>query len=121
MAKIYTTSKVEWVKGALNDEWPYAIQRDGRGGLYTRRTQPYQGGMDRSHWDLLYNIARMCGKKTVYFREIEVTVDELAEALSEMLDCHILPMQVLKWTGKKVLNAGEFLALHAWLKERGIG
>ena len=65
-------------------------------------------------------LAGMCGKD-LYFVDMEVSVDELAQALSEMLDCHFLPLQVQKWTGKKVLNVDEFRAFVDWLRERGIG
>ena len=64
MAKIHLTNTISRFTGWINSEWPYSLQRDGRGGLYTHRTQPYLGGKDRSHWDLLIDLARMSGDTT---------------------------------------------------------
>ena len=119
MAKIFLSKRVEYVTGLLNFQLPFILQRDTKGGVYTRRTEPYMGGYDDSHWQFLCMIAKMCSQR-LHISEIEVSVNEIAEALTEKKNCQFLPMQILKWTGKKVLNSEEFLELDKALKERGM-
>lgn len=119
MAKVFLSSRVEQVTGLLNLHLPFALQRDRNGGVYSRRTQPYIGGFNDSHWKYLQELADMCRNK-LYVVEIEVSVNEIAEALSEKKNCHFLPIQILKWTGKKVITSQEFLNLSQELAARGI-
>ena len=119
MAKVFLSDRVEKLTGLLDFQLPFILQRNNKGGVYTRRTQPYTGGFDDDHWEFLCMIAKMCSQR-LHISEIEVSVNEIAEALSEKKNCHFLPIQILKWTGKKVLNAEEFLELDAALKERGM-
>lgn len=119
MAKVFLSNNVKYLTGLLNFQLPFILQRDSKGGCYTRRTQPYAGGFDDSHWQFLCMIAKMCSQR-LHLSEIEVSVDEIAEALSEKKNCHFLPIQILKWTGKKVLNSNEFLELDKALQERGM-
>lgn len=120
MAKVYLSPRMKEMVGNLQAGLPFTLQRDGKGHIYSRRTSPYCGGFDDSHWEFLKSLADMC-LNGLYIVQIDVSVDEIAEALSEKLDCKILPLQVLKWTGKKMLTAQEFLDLASWLAERNIG
>lgn len=119
MAKIILSNRVEKLTGWLKHELPFILQHDNKGSVYTRRTKPYMDGFDESHWQFLCIIAQMCSQH-LHIEEIEVDVNEIAEALSEKKNCHFLPIQILKWTGKKVLNSEEFLELDKALKERGM-
>lgn len=120
MAKVYLSPRMKEMVGNLQAGLPFTLQRDGKGHIYSRRTSPYCGGFDNAHWEFLKSLAEMC-LNGLYIVQIDVSVDEIAEALSEKLDCKILPLQVLKWTGKKMLNAQEFLDLARWLADRKIG
>ena len=120
MAKVILSSRIKHLVGILESDYPFMLQRDSKGNTYTRRTQPYRGGADSSHWDFLKLLVDMCGNG-LYIIQIEVSVNEIAEALSEKCNCHFLPLQVLKWTGKKDLNAEEFSTFASWLEKHGIG
>ncbi len=119
MAKVYISSNIKDFSGLLNSKWPYVLQKDGKGGIYTRRVRAYEGGFDASHWKFLCALAKLCDNR-LYITDIEVSADELAEALSEKHACKFLPLQVLKWTGQKSLHVKEFKQFDAWLKEHGI-
>jgi len=120
MAKIYLSPRLKQLSGILKSDYPFTLQRDQKGHIYSRRTHPYCGGFDDSHWEFLKLLVEMCGNG-LYISQIEVSVNEIAEALSEKLDCKFLPLQILKWTGKKQLNAQEFSTLQKELAIRGMG
>lgn len=118
MAKLFLTNRVDSLTGSLKKDSPYIIQRDKDGGFYSRRIDPYRGGFDESHW-IFFDQLLLLVDSRLYLTDFEVSVDELAEALSEKYACPFLPSQVKKWTQKERLNAAQFREFNAWLKERG--
>ena len=119
MAKLFPTNRIEYITGFLDGQSPFIIQRDKDGGCYTRRICPYAGGIDTAHWDLFEQLLLLVDSR-LYLNDFEVSVEELAEALSEKYACPFLPSQVKKWTQKERLNAAQFREFNAWLKERGL-
>lgn len=117
MAKLFLTNRIDYLTGFLKQDSPFIIQRDKKGRFYTRRIYPYSGGFDRSHWDLFLQLQLLVDSH-IYLDDFEVTVDELAEALSEKYACPFLPSQVKKWVGRDKVNAKQFREFDAWLKER---
>ena len=119
MARIYLTNRVELITGYLNENSPFIIQRDKNGQFYTRRIYPYAGGMDSSHWELFKHLLVLVDSK-IYLSDFEVSVTELAEALSERYACPFLPSQIKKWAQRDWLNATQFREFNDWLKARGL-
>ena len=119
MAKLKLSSRIEAITGYLGKKSPYIIQRDKDGNFYTRRIHPYMGGLDDSHWVYFEQLLLLVDSR-LYLNDFEVSVDELAEALSEKYACPFLPSQIKKWTQKERLNAAQFREFNAWLKERGL-
>ena len=117
MAKLFLTKNVEFITGFLSNNSPFIVQRDQKGQFYTRRIYPYTGRFDASHWELFEHLLKLIDSK-IYLSDFEVSVDELAEALSDKYACPFLPSQIKKWTQKERLNAAQFREFNAWLKER---
>ena len=117
MAKLFLF-RVDLLTGSIDDT-PFIIQRDKNGQFYTRRIIPYRGGMDSSHWDFLKHLPMLVDSR-LYLSDFEVSVDELAEALSEKYACPFLPSQIKKWTKIERLNAAQFRDFDAWLEARGL-
>ncbi len=118
MAKIILTPRVKSFTGVLSNQRPYIIQRDQHGNFYTRRISSYAGGFDSTHWELFEYLLQL-KESNLYLADFEVSVDELAEALSERYDCVFLPSQIKKWVQKERLDAAQFREFNAWLKARG--
>ena len=120
MAKLFfPKNRIEYITGFLNGDSPFIIQRNRKGECYTRRIYPYAGGLDDSHWKLFEQLLLLVDSR-LYLDDFEVSVDELAEALSEKYACPFLPSQVKKWTQKERLNAAQFKEFNTWLKARGL-
>ena len=119
MAKLILPDRIEYITGFLGQNSPFIIQRDKKGGFYTRRVYSYTGGLDESHWILFEQLLSMVDSR-LYLNDFEVSVEELAGALSEKYACPFLPSQVKKWTQKERLNAAQFREFNAWLKARGL-
>ena len=118
MAKVFL-KRIDLLTGYIEKDNPYIIQRDQKGQFYTRRSRPYMGGLDDSHWRFLGHLVFLT-KSDLYLSDFEVSVAELAEALSEKYACPFLPSQIKKWVGRDVLNAAQFQEFEEWLQARGL-
>lgn len=119
MARLFLDPRLKTLTGLFDRQSPYIVQRDKQGNFYTRRISPYVGGFDDSHWRMFESLLQL-KDSNMFLANFEISVEELAEALSERYACVFLPSQVKKWVQKERLDAAQFRDFNAWLKARGL-